>query len=97
VEQAVAGAVRSALAREDGDVLVFLPGAGEIRRVQAMLEEASLGSEVCVIPLYGNLPQEMQDRALAPSAPGTRKVVLATSIASTAGSRACRASRPAAG
>jgi ATP-dependent helicase HrpB len=83
VEGAVASAVRNVVAREDGDILVFLPGAGEIRRVQAMLEEVELGRHVYVIPLYGNLPQELQDRALAPSAPGSRKVVLATSIAET--------------
>jgi ATP-dependent helicase HrpB len=75
----VAAAVRDALEREEGDVLVFLPGAGEIRRVASLLS----GLDVDVIPLHGNLPPEQQDRAILPSAPGTRKVVLATSIAET--------------
>lgn len=83
VEGAVAGAVRAALAAERGDVLVFLPGAGEIRRVQALLEEGGVPADTRVIPLHGSLPQEVQDAAIAPSPPGRRKVVLSTSIAET--------------
>ncbi|THF74927.1 ATP-dependent helicase HrpB [Cohnella fermenti] len=64
-----------------GDVLVFLPGAGEIRRVEARLRPALAGKAVDVAPLHGSLPQEAQDRALAPSAPGRRKVVLSTAVA----------------
>jgi ATP-dependent helicase HrpB len=79
VEPAVAGLVREVLASETGDVLVFLPGAGEIRRVEHLLE----GVAAAVIPLHGNLPQELQDQALRPSPPGQRKVVLATAIAET--------------
>ena len=82
VEGAAAAAVRAAVARDEGDVLVFLPGAAEIRRVAGMLHGA-LPASVRVAPLYGNLPQEEQDRALAASPPGSRKVVLATSIAET--------------
>ncbi|HEX3275948.1 MAG TPA: ATP-dependent helicase HrpB [Gemmatimonadales bacterium] len=79
VEAAVAGAVRQALAENTGDVLAFLPGAGEIRRAGAMLPDGIAE----VIPLHGALPRAAQDRALRPSAPGRRKVVLATSIAET--------------
>ena len=79
LEPAVAGAVRHALEAEDGDVLVFLPGAGEIRRVEGLLRDVAAD----VIPLHGNLAPEQQDRAILPSRPGTRKVVLATSIAET--------------
>jgi ATP-dependent helicase HrpB len=79
----VARAVVGALEEEEGDVLVFLPGAGEIRRVEERLREADLSSSVRVMPLYGNLPQEAQDAAIRPSPPGLRKVVLATSIAET--------------
>jgi ATP-dependent helicase HrpB len=79
LEPDVAAVVREALQAEQGDVLVFLPGAGEIRRVASLLGE--VGAEV--IPLHGNLPPEQQDRAILPSAPGARKVVLATSIAET--------------
>ena len=86
-ERAAASAVLAALARDAGDVLVFLPGAGEIRRVEAMLDEAraagQVGPDVSVLPLHGTLPVEAQDAAIAPSPPGRRKVVLATSIAQT--------------
>ena len=82
-EAAVAAAVREALAREPGDVLAFLPGGGEILRAAALLEGGGLPPGTYVAPLYGDLPQDAQDRAIAPSAPGERKVVLATSIAET--------------
>jgi ATP-dependent helicase HrpB len=79
IEGAVASAVRQALADDAGDLLAFLPGAAEIRRVEGML----VGVEAEVIPLHGTLSREMQDRALRPNAAGRRKVVLATSIAET--------------
>ena len=62
---------------------MFLPGAGEIRRVQARLREADLGNDVDVLPLYGELAPGEQDAALAPARAGRRKVVLATNIAET--------------
>jgi len=83
IEPAVASAVAGALAREEGDVLVFLPGAAEIRRVEGLLRDSHPGERVRIAPLYGNLPQHAQDEAIAPSPPGARKVVLATSIAET--------------
>jgi ATP-dependent helicase HrpB len=83
LEPAVAAVVRRALANDDGDVLVFLPGAAEIRRVETLLTNTSLPSGVYVAPLFGNLSQDAQDRAIQPSRPGTRKVVLSTSIAET--------------
>lgn len=82
-EPVVVRAILRALEEEQGDILVFLPGAAEIRRVAAGLEEAGTGPGVVVAPLYGNLPQEAQDRAIEPSREGLRKVVLATSIAET--------------
>ncbi len=81
VEVAVAPAVRRALAAHDGDVLVFLPGAGEIERTRAALGD--LGGSVDVRPLYGALTPAEQDAAIAPAPAGRRKVVLATSIAET--------------
>ncbi len=66
--------------RPEGDVLVFLPGAGEIGRVARSLATMVPGT-VDVYPLHGSLPPAEQDRALAPSAPGRRRVVLATDIA----------------
>jgi ATP-dependent helicase HrpB len=83
LELQVSHAVRSALREHEGDILCFLPGAGEIRRVQRMLEESGLDSGIRVLPLYGELEGDAQDAALAPSAPGQRKIVLATSIAET--------------
>ena len=75
----MAAAIRTALAEhEGGDVLAFLPGQAEIRRVESLLQDLS----AIVVPLFGDLPQAQQDRALLPI-PGRRKVVLATSIAET--------------
>jgi len=71
-----------ALSETDGGVLVFLPGEGEIRRCMAALAPCLPGS--CnLLPLYSALPAAAQRAALAPAAPGIRKIVLATSIAET--------------
>jgi len=75
----VGRAVHRALAGGPGDVLVFLPGEAEIRRVARLLEDL----DADVLPLYGALSRAAQDRALMPASPGRRKVVLATSIAET--------------
>jgi ATP-dependent helicase HrpB len=83
VDAAVARAVVRALREAEGDALVFLPGAGEIRRTQARLAEAALGANVDVLPLFGELAPGDQDAAIAPARPGRRKVVLATNIAET--------------
>jgi len=80
-ELAVVRVVKRALAENEGDMLVFLPGAGEIRRVQGTL--GGLGAHVDVLPLYGELVGADQDAALRPSKPGRRKIVLATNIAET--------------
>jgi len=70
------------LRSEPGSLLVFLPGASEIRRTAALLSEG-LPVDTQLVPLYGNLSRDEQDRAIAPAPPGMRKVVLATSIAET--------------
>jgi ATP-dependent helicase HrpB len=77
----VAAAVQRALEEQEGDALVFLPGAGEIRRTQELLE-GMLGERVRVLPLYGDLPWERQQQAIEPGG-GRRRVVLATPIAET--------------
>ena len=82
-ERALASAVRRALAENSGDLLVFLPGVGEIRRVQGLLQGADLPRGTHLVPLYGDLPGAEQDAALAPAPPGERRVVLATNIAET--------------
>ena len=81
IEDTVATAIRRAIAEESGSTLVFLPGVGEIRRVEERLR--GLGPTIDVAPLYGDLSPAEQDRAIAPSPAGRRKVVLATSIAET--------------
>ncbi|MDF2934718.1 MAG: ATP-dependent helicase [Paenibacillaceae bacterium] len=86
LEDRTAAAVAAALRESQGDILVFLPGAGEIRRTEVRLTSllgGGSGGAVRVLPLHGTLPQEAQDLALAPAEPGLRKVVLATSIAET--------------
>ena len=83
LEDDVARAVRRALAQEEGGVLAFLPGQGEIRRCAERLAESVRDPAVDVAPLYGALDPVEQDRAVSPAAPGRRKVVLATSIAET--------------
>jgi len=84
IDLSVARAVQRALSDATGDVLVFLPGAGEIRRVERRLvDELSPGANVDVLPLYGELAPGDQDAALAPARAGRRKVVLATNIAET--------------
>ena len=77
----VAAAVQRALEEQPGDVLVFLPGAAEIRRTQELLE-GGLAGAVDVLPLYGDLPWELQQKAIGPGS-GRRRVVLATPIAET--------------
>ena len=81
--QALARAVQRALEETQGDVLAFLPGVGEIRRVEAALAAAALPACVRVLSLYGQMNAAAQDAVLAPSPSGTRKVVLATNIAET--------------
>ncbi|MDB5601535.1 MAG: ATP-dependent helicase HrpB [Xanthobacteraceae bacterium] len=83
VERPVAEAVGRALRADPGSVLVFLPGAAEIRRTERLLAEQIKDPAVEIVALYGALDAAVQDRAIAPAPPGRRKVVLATSIAET--------------
>lgn len=76
-----ASAIKKAHREEQGDILAFLPGKGEIMRCCELLGE-SLGS-THIYPLYGLLSSEEQRKAIMPSRPGERKVVLATPIAET--------------
>ena len=81
VAQQTARTILQAHREREGDILVFLPGEGEIRRVEEMLSDSLDGTKI--LPLYGMLSNDEQARAIAPSAPGERKVVLATPIAET--------------
>ncbi len=82
LDETTANAIRRALADHEGDVLVFLPGVGDIKRVQSRVEEFA-ATTVDIVPLYSDLPLDRQDAAIRRAAPGRRKVVLATSIAET--------------
>ena len=75
--------VRDVWKMHDGDILAFLPGEAEIRRCAELLGSISCDRRTSVHPLYGMLSQEEQRAAIAPSAPGKRKIVLATPIAET--------------
>ncbi len=83
IERQVADAVGRAVRMEAGSLLVFLPGAGEIGRTEALLRERICESAIAIVSLHGSLDAQAQDRAIAPPAPGARKIVLATSIAET--------------
>lgn len=72
--------IHRALAEQDGDLLVFLPGAGEIRRLAGQLQDVS---NIIALPLYGDLSQTQQDQALQPDPQGRRRIILATPIAET--------------
>nr|MDQ3299298.1 ATP-dependent helicase HrpB [Myxococcota bacterium] len=78
----IAGAVRRiAQANLDGDVLVFLPGAGEIRRATEDLADVAATFDLAVLPLHGDLTVDEQDRAVKPAK--QRKVILSTNVAET--------------
>lgn len=81
VRVATAGILR-ALAEQQGDLLVFLPGSGEIGKVTDALE-SNLGGDILLCPLFGELTKEQQERAIQMDPSGRRRIVLATSIAET--------------
>jgi len=80
---AVVHKVQEALANTQGDILVFLPGVGEIHGVASRLEALGLGQDIAITKLYGALSQASQDGAILPDPMGKRKIVLSTSIAET--------------
>jgi ATP-dependent RNA helicase HrpB len=83
LQERVAETVLTALGETSGDILVFLPGGGEIRACGESLQAArgGRGDGISLHPLYGDLPFEEQERAILPSR--KRKIVLATNIAET--------------
>lgn len=81
-DEAVAVACAELLRKEPGSLLLFLPGVGEILRVQEQLS-TRVGSDVLLCPLYGALSLSDQRKAILPAPQGMRKVVLATNIAET--------------
>ncbi|MBJ8741140.1 ATP-dependent helicase HrpB [Citrobacter sp. FDAARGOS_156] len=81
-DEAIAIATAELLRNESGSLLLFLPGVGEIQRVQEQLA-GRVGSDILLCPLYGALTLAEQRQAILPAPPGRRKVVLATNIAET--------------
>ncbi len=77
----MAQAIHKAIREDEGDILAFLPGAGEIRRTEQLLNEDGIAGKV--YPLFGDLPFKQQQDAILPRDDGQRKIVLATSIAET--------------
>ncbi|MFC4062310.1 ATP-dependent helicase C-terminal domain-containing protein [Planomonospora corallina] len=75
----VASVVRRALAEQEGDVLCFLPGVGEIGRVAGLLADLDHPGGLRVLQVHGQAPARVQDEVLSPG--GARRVVLATSVA----------------
>ncbi|RBO97587.1 ATP-dependent helicase HrpB [Pseudochrobactrum asaccharolyticum] len=82
IEDTMARTIRAVLADEQGSLLCFLPGQGEIERTVRALE-GRIGDHVMLCPLYGVMDGRDQDAAIKPAPEGKRKVVLATSIAET--------------
>ncbi len=78
----MAGVIRTLLFERQGSILAFLPGTGEIRQLEQLLE-GRLPPDVTLHPLFGDLSPQEQDAAIAPTAAGSRKVVLSTAIAET--------------
>ncbi|QNF35603.1 ATP-dependent helicase HrpB [Adhaeribacter swui] len=74
--------VQRALREKTGDVLVFLPGEGDIKKVEGLLRR-QISRDIMIHPLFGMLPPNKQYAAIMPDRQGKRKVVLATSIAET--------------
>lgn len=64
----------------NGSILVFLPGVGEIKRLEENLKESITGN-IIISALYGNLSREQQEKAIEPAKKGFRKIVLSTPIA----------------
>ncbi len=83
IDDDIVDTILKAIHADKGSMLVFLPGQGEIRRVERLLTERIKDPAVDIAPLYGAMDQRAQDMAVQPAASGRRKIVLATSIAET--------------
>ena len=89
LDQTVKDGVLAMLPKAQGDILVFLPGMGEIRRCASALETVAASHRLVVAPLHGELSREEQDAAIKPLPPQPgggkpiRKVILATNVAET--------------
>ncbi|MBM4381380.1 MAG: ATP-dependent RNA helicase, partial [Deltaproteobacteria bacterium] len=80
-QQVLSALKRTVAAGRDGDILVFLPGAGEIRRALETCAPYAEGQGMVLLPLHGDLPPAEQDRAVRPAR--QRKIILSTNVAET--------------
>ena len=71
------------LQQDPGDILVFMPGMGEIHQTIRELQRLKISEPLDLIPLHGELPVAEQDRAFAPSKNNRRKVIVSTNVAET--------------
>jgi ATP-dependent helicase HrpB len=83
VEIRMADTILRALTEQEGDILAFLPGQREIRRVENFLWEKHLPEDVLIHTLFGDAPYQQQSAALSPAPSGKRKIILSTSVAET--------------
>lgn len=83
IDDEIVDTILKAIRADQGSMLVFLPGQGEIRRIERQLLERIKDPSVDIAPLYGAMDQREQDLAVQPATQGRRKIVLATSIAET--------------
>lgn len=83
IEEEMAEAITRSLKRDEGSILAFLPGQGEIMRTRDRLLDLLADRDVILAPLYGAMDPAAQDLAISPAPEGKRKVVLATAIAET--------------
>jgi ATP-dependent helicase HrpB len=81
LEEHVASVALDAVEAQEGDVLVFLPGIGEIRRTERILQSWNIPGHLDILQLYGDLPPSQQDAVLNGSVPGRRRIILSTSLA----------------
>ncbi|MBI3563550.1 MAG: ATP-dependent helicase HrpB [Gammaproteobacteria bacterium] len=80
---AVGQQILSVIQNDTGNILVFLPGSGEIRRIEQQLRASVNTNSIIIAPLHGQLDYRTQDTAIQDTPAGKRKIVLATSIAET--------------
>jgi len=83
IAEITARGIRRVVREQQGDILVFLPGAGEIRETHRLLRDDPACEHLVLAPLYGDLTQQEQDRTILPDPQGQRRIILATSIAET--------------
>lgn len=83
IAEQTASGIRRVFEEQPGDILAFLPGAGEIKDVARRLKNDGPFAKAVIAPLYGNLSKQEQDRAITPDPGGSRRIILSTSIAET--------------